>query len=319
MGSDDLVAQFISLFDGNRTAVGTETGGCLRLNHGEWEGRIAYHLEEGGAQAIGVYPMVASQFGNPKHDWIVKWGCVDFDEGEEASWLHARRLQALLAKCGVTAWIERSRSKGYHAWVFGDWTPAHIVRRGLLKACQAVGAPTREINPKSEGSDDPNFLSNYVRLPFPGWLGRAGEVAPSDARRVVIDSEGKPWSLRNFVVCAQGSAGMQGLEKLAALWQPPKLVIQRNVVDISDDELEEALGRVSARTIGVLMDGPTRGQGRSETLFWLAQLLVRDGNHTFDECVALVRYGDARWAQKYVDRPDAERRYTEMIEKAWDQ
>lgn len=314
--SNELVASFVDLFGGRRDAVGGEDGVCIRTNQTKpWTSFIDGHLHRGGKEAIGVYPMVCMDASEPvAGNWEVKWGCVDWDDGEEESWAHARRVQTLLAKCGVTSWIERSRSKGYHLWVFGDWTPAHIVRRGLLKACQAVGAPTREINPKSESFDNPDTLGNYVRLPYPGHL----HALPHEGtRRVVVDGDGYPYSLGDFLRVATELRGMEGLEKLAALWQPPKPIVQRTVVDITDEDLEEALGRVSKRTIDILMDGPTRGQGRSETLFWLAQLLHRDGLHTYDECLALVKHADKLWGGKFVDRPDADRRYSEMIDKSW--
>ena len=140
---------FITLFQGNPAVIGTEEGGCDRSPHKTtadhmawWVTQMQQHLD-GGPQA-GVYPMVQTSDG-----FVVHWGCIDVDEGEEASLIHASNIVTVLRKFGVTGWIERSRSKGYHVWVFAqDWVPAQLMRHALLAAAQIAQAPTREINPK---------------------------------------------------------------------------------------------------------------------------------------------------------------------------
>lgn len=322
MASSSLVDQFIELFDGNRHAVGTEEGGSVKVTMGddEWHGRMSNHLHKGGDHALGVYPLVARMgaSGSPT-EWEVKWGCVDFDEGEAQSWQHAVRLQALLDKFDVTAWIERSRSKGYHVWVFmNTWTPAWVVRRALLVATAAVGAPTKEINPKTEWFADPETLGNYVRLPYPGWLD-GSDLMPT--HRCVLDvtpQRDAVWDAEDFVASAlENRTDPADMMLLASKWQPPTPVVQRDVQDITDDQLTDAISRVGKRTIHLLLDGPIEGRDRSSTLFWVGQQLVRDGKHSYDECVALLKHADLRWGQKYVGRPDAERRYTDIINKAW--
>jgi len=309
---------FIELFDGNRTAVGTENGGSLKVYGEPWATYIESHLAWGGSHAIGVYPLLSvfADDGLPI-EWLVKWGCVDFDEGEEESWAHACNVRNILAQFNVTAWVERSRSKGYHVWVFAsEWEPAWMVRRGLLMACQLVGAPTKEINPKSEGFPDPDTLGNYVRLPYPGPL--SSQV--DSTRRVVVDSEGNAWSLDEFLALAMADRGLDGLRDLADAWSPPKPRVERNTVELDEGELADAISRVGIRTKHVLMDGPgDSGRDRSGTLFWLAQLLVRDGNHTYDECVALLAWCDERTMQKYTGRHDAEDQYAKCVDKAWEE
>ena len=167
-----MPTDFMALFDGNHAAVGTEEGGCLRwpdqlpmLADVWWECMVKDHLT-GEHSPIGVYPMVHSDAG-----WQVKWGCVDFDEGETQSLVYARNVANALKAMGVQGWIERSRSKGYHVWVFAEeWVPADLMREALLGVCQVVDAPTREINPKSSGFDNPATLGNYVRIMYPGGL-----------------------------------------------------------------------------------------------------------------------------------------------------
>ena len=310
-----LLDDYMELFDGNRTAVGTENGGSLKV--GQWPSFIERHLKVGGDDAIGVYPLVPFEAGDDI-GWWVKWGCVDFDEGEVESWAHACNVRSILAQFNVTAWVERSRSKGYHVWVFASqWEPAWMVRRGLLMACTLVGAPIKEINPKSERFDDITTLGNYVRLPYPA-------ADPHDtsmtSRRVAVDSEGNTWSLKEFLTLAMADRGLDGLRDLANAWVPPKPRVERNIVELDEGELADAIKRVGIRTKHVLMDGPgASGRDRSGTLFWLAQLLVRDGNHTYEECVALLSWCDERTMQKYTGRHDAEDQYAKCVDKAWEE
>lgn len=329
--SNGLLDDFIALFDGRREAVGTEQGGCLRVaddfRGGTFESMVADHLTEGGECAIGVYPLVCR---DEKH-WVVHWGCVDFDEGEEASWVHARNLQKVLAKVGVTGWIERSRSKGYHVWVFaerGEWVPAATVRRGLLVACQIAGAPTKEINPKAEGHEDPSFLGNYVRLPYPGWLGMASREQLEMDRRVVVDPDHKrvkyglessvKHGLEWFVLDAHFRAGLSGLVKLAAHWKPP---VRRSDIPERDGELPELddgiVRRMGGLAYTIWKDGVLEGHDRSGTIYKLGLQLYEDGNHTFDECVAILKDADERVIGKYVGRRDADSRYEQIMEKVW--
>ena len=142
MNQAEMVEAFGFLFRGRLDVYGTEEGGADRDDTESYSTRIQNHLL--GVRPMGVYPMV----DHPNDGWVVTWGCVDFDEGDLPSWVHAVNLQAVLHTFGITAWIERSRSKGYHVWVFlKGWTEAALVRRALLAACQIVDAPTKEINP----------------------------------------------------------------------------------------------------------------------------------------------------------------------------
>lgn len=314
MTIDEQISAFCELFDGRQDHIGTEEGGSRPTDA---VAAMRDHLL-GTQSPIGIYPLVHSHATG----WVVKWGCVDFDEGEETSLEEARRLIVVLDHVGVTGWLERSRSKGYHVWVFlGEWVEAWVVRRGLLAACTIAKVSLKEINPKSEGFEATAQLGNYVRLPYPGAL---SEYPPNvwDAvhRRVVLDADypDVPFELRNFLEAATHNAGIGRLRELAAKYQPPKTVSNREVVDIDEGELEDAIKRVTVRQRHILMDGPKEGRDRSSTLYWLAQMLVEEGMHTYDECVALVRWADERWGQKFVDRHDADLRYREMVDKAWD-
>ena len=113
--------------------------------------------------------------------------------GEVESWSHALNVRELLVDMDVPVWIERSRSKGYHVWLFcGDWVSARWMRRLLFGACQAVGAPTKEVNPKSERLGRTSW-GNFVRLPIS--RARSGH----SVHQVIVDLLEVPIPLDPFV------------------------------------------------------------------------------------------------------------------------
>ena len=141
-----LTIKFANLFEGRTDTYGAEEGRAELAVGVEYIDRIDEHLN--GERPVGIYPLMYIE----PDGWCVRWGCVDFDEGDEASWVHACNLHAVLSELSVTAYVERSRSKGYHVWVFSsDLVPAHVMRRALLGATQIAQAPLKEINPKTEG------------------------------------------------------------------------------------------------------------------------------------------------------------------------
>lgn len=309
----ELVA-FRDLFEGNTKFYGTEEGGCKEAVS-SWSTLSEWHLT-GASAPIGVYPM---------HKWEtenhVGWGCVDFDEGEEESRTHAQNVVNCLAEFEITGWIERSRSKGYHVWVFKDGTvAANIMRPALLAACQIVGAPTKEINPKQD-TLSPGKVGNYVRLPYPGGL----HVCPE--RRVVIESDtGMNLWLHEFV--GEALAAREGevtrLKRLAQLYVPPRTYSLTDVVPSSEME-GDAVERLSGLARTIFEQGPREDQpvtdahgydnGRSTRLWKLACLIRENGQHDIDEALELVVDADKRWG-KFHERGEPEY-ITRLVGKAW--
>lgn len=305
----DTVDAFAYLFQGRLDAYGTEQGGCDRNTSGDWDAyrtRVIEHLY--GDTPMGVYPMVL------EHDeFRVSWGCVDFDEGDEVSWIHSRNLHTALSTFGIQGWIERSRSKGFHVWVFcDDWVPASTMREALLGACQIVGAPTKEINPKQTElriSDDGSLqLGNYVRLPYPHGY-ENGE------RRCVVDLDGSMIGLDRFCDTALDSTVVAAdLEPLVAVYEPPAKPKPAVVPYISEPATMRSGMKALSRHI--LNNGPKEGGDRSSTLYALAQSLHRDGL-TYSEAIDVIYDADRRWG-KHIERGDPE--YLDrMCAKVWGQ
>ena len=147
---EETIKGFADLFRGGKVAIDTgefrpwtnHDGTFIEAQGEEYETKIADHLQ--AEPAIGVYPLFAQDDGLK-----VYWGCVDLDEGMQESYAHAKNIHQVLKQLDVQSWIERSRSKGFHLWVFFTQPMyARDVRTGLLAACDLVEAPTKEVNPK---------------------------------------------------------------------------------------------------------------------------------------------------------------------------
>lgn len=305
----NIVADLLHLFRGNPAAVGLDDAGRgapgpLRLDpdhaQGEWTILMERHLA--GTIGIGVYPFNHAKDG-------VAWGCVDLDEGELASWSLATDLRMGLHELGVTGFIERSRSKGYHVWVFfGGWVPAPLVRRLLVGTCQAVGAPTREVNPKSEALQ-PGQLGNFVRLPYKGTE-RPMRPPPSSARQVVVDALGTPMSAGLFTATALDAAlDVHELSRAAKRVHVQPEPTQRPLRSIYTGPWRDQLNPLAKVE---LERGPKPGQDRSSFLSAFAHACQESGL-TEDDADAAVRLADYLHGQKYSDRKDADNRYHDLV------
>jgi len=257
---------------------------------------------------IGVYPLCPGQGddANYKAPDRVYWGCVDFDEGEEESLIHAKNLELVLNRVGVKGWIERSRSKGYHVWVFFEVSiPADQARNGLLGACEIVNAPTKEINPKQTELTGRGW-GNGVRLPYP---------AGRQPSRNVILSGGLEMDLEAFVEAAYKSRCAHSTWKaVSALYSPPA------APPVTDWGVASTGGDLSGLSAAIRTNGPRpepekpRGD-RSSTLFSLACAMLKEG-HSATRTLQELRSADADWGGKYAARPDGEKWLRTTVENA---
>lgn len=306
------VADFLHVFRGNPgvlgmdDALGPDQPGPVRLEPDNQSSQIRAvgeaHLA--GLAGMGVYPY--------HHPHGVAWGCVDFDDGELASWEQALVLRQGLHELGVTGWIERSRSKGYHVWVFaGGWVSMGWMRQLLMGACLAVGVPHREVNPKSSKLQ-PGQLGNFVRLPYKGVV--EFSTVPHRDRQVVVDLNGVPLSLRLFLSEAiDHSLGTQEVVRIAKTLVVPRERPSANgavrYIGPWQEQLS-ALARVQ------LEEGPKSGsQDRSGFLYAFAAECRRSGLDD-DGVKKAVRLADKMHCHKYEARPDADERYQDIVDKS---
>jgi hypothetical protein len=302
----DVVSGFASLFEGRLDVLGAETGMCVRVMHPTYSSYLdAIELHLFGDTPIGTYPMRETT-DSAGTEWFVKWGCVDFDLGYEVSIVHAMNLELILGTFGIKAWVEISRSKGVHCWVFAsEWVPAAKMRFGLLGACQTVAAPTTEINPKNHILGD-GKVGNYVRLPYPrGW--------EQTHRRVMVDTtRNDTIPLDTFVdVALEFRTNLAEIEALQELYEPPPKPKPPKVKYVHEPSRTYGIRGLSRH---ILVNGPKEGGDRSSALYALAQSLHRDGL-TFDDALKVVYEADASWG-KHIERGDPE--YLDrMCQKVW--
>jgi len=258
---------------------------------------------------IGVYPMRLCS-----DRWGVKWGCSDLDVDDLQA---AINLRNALRALDITSWIEVSKSKGYHVWVFAErWGLAATMRRALLAAHDIAGVPATEVNPKQERLE-PGQYGNYVRLPYPGGLKETPE------RRVVLaDTEAankfgghSRYSLPTFVeVAERGRTSWEVLNAASALYVPPPEPIAVTI----DPEASAAVDRLERRLNGlaytIFMDGPLEDGDRSGTLFKLAVNAFESGLDP-NEVYAVVEDADARWG-KFSERRDGAQQLERIVARA---
>lgn len=294
MTETELLNGFVSLFVGRGDCYGSEEGGCIRkpLNHDVFDN----HLR--GVSAIGVYPAI------PARVPFCMWGCIDIDvEDLDAAKLMRRTLE----HANITAWIERSRSKGYHVWTFAaSPVPARSMRNTLLLAHQVANYPAREVNPKQHDVTV-HKVGNYVRLPYYGGI----NMTPT--RRVILDYNDNPLPLDEFVPLAiQTRVNASRFNELAELYREPEK--PRQVFDFSNlenESLDDALRAASPLARIIWRDGPLQGQDRSTALIRLAHV-CRSSGITPSMTTVIVCDADRRWG-KFLARGESGMREIEKI------
>lgn len=296
----DLIESFYGLFEGRADHYGSEWGSC---EEGDAYKAVERHLVD--RTPCGIYPMREA-------DNHVKWGCTDIDTG---SMDEARTIYRALNLMELHPWLEVSRSKGYHVWVFArDWVPAAAMRRAFLHAHQAIDLEAKEVNPKQEKPGSKG-LSNYVRLPY------VGMTADSNGRRIMLDpGTGEKIPFDDFVVDAeQRLANPVTIQKWADRYKPPAPPVSHvyRPVVVSPALLE----RTSPWIRKVLAEGPASwrfepGQGgRSKLLVRLAYECYKHG-HPRDEAKAIVYMAASQW-DLYTNRSNRDDLLEDVVRRAY--
>ena len=293
------IDNFVTLFRGRGDCYGSDDGGCVRK---PLERRtFVDHLE--GSIGIGVYPAV------PSSTPFCVWGCSDIDVEDLPS---ARLLQRTLKTAGVMSWVERSRSKGYHVWVFAeDRVPAEDMRRMLLAAHQVADYPAREVNPK-QSDVSAHKVGNYVRLPYLGGL------VDTPQRRVILDDHDTPMPLDVFVYHAiRDRTPVERIQFLASHYVPPARVTPSiDFSSLTDEDLEEALRTTSPLARVIWKQGPLESQDRSTALMRLAHVCFRSGV-TPSMCRVIVVDADKRWGKYHLRGDAGQAEINKIVERAY--
>jgi hypothetical protein len=213
---------------------------------------------------------------------------------------------------GIVSYVERSRSKGYHVWVFAeDRVPAEDMRRALLVVHQVADYPAREVNPK-QSDVSAHKVGNYVRLPYLGGLVGTPE------RRVILDDNDQPVPLQDFVADAMSNrVSVETIQRIASFYkEPDKPKAQYNFDDLQDEELEDALRVTSPLARVIWKQGPLEGQDRSTALMRLAHVCFRSGI-TPSMASAIIRDADRRWGKYHMRGEAGERELVKIIQRAY--
>lgn len=297
MDTQQTLENFKRLFRGRGDVWGHDEGRCVKdkLTDEHWLDHLA------GREGIGIYPAVPA-----RSEVICAWGCTDIDVDDIDQ---AHTLQEALRHAGIVAFIERSRSKGYHVWMFADRpVSAATMRNAQLAAHQVADMRPIEVNPKQTNVSATKY-GNYVRLPYFG-----GMVETPD-RRVIIDPDGKPISLEAFIKTALDNLTPAAvLENAAMCYRPPEPTRVVNDIHASGD-LSVAVSCLSGFSYVVYRDGPLANHDRSNTLIKLAYHCRNDGL-AMSDAMLVVKAADQRWG-KFHGREDCDEQIAKIIERAY--
>ncbi len=139
---------------------------------------MLHHLQ--GRRSYGVYLLVGDQ---------TRAVAADFDEEDTFPPLEFVRQAG---QYGIKAYIERSKRKGWHAWIFTELPGVPAVKARLVAKTilDDIGTPSTEIFPKQDRLNSGASYGNFINAPLFGRLvpkGRTIFVSPEDGFRPYPD------------------------------------------------------------------------------------------------------------------------------------
>ena len=178
MNNDEKVNVIKNLFKGRNDAHGAGDGVCIKTN--VTNELIKAHLT--GKKRIGRYPL-SPDIMDGAGTW---WVAVDIDDNDLGL---AIQFCEALEHLGIPCYIERSKSKGYHVWVFFSEPISAKLARVLMQYAidileKDTGYWIKEIFPKQntiKNADGSFGFGNYINLPLYG-------ESVKDGRTVFLDS-----------------------------------------------------------------------------------------------------------------------------------
>ena len=342
--NEDAIISFRDLFLGFPLAYGTDEGGCRWADvDAMWEKHLS------GEEMIGIYPMVYdphftrggpdSWTEGPENNryyvemdpdlWMCRWGSIDIDEGED-SLVIARNAQTILRAMDIKAWPERSRSKGYHLWIFcQEWVRASVIRRAMHAALDLAEAKYDAVYPKQDSLAGPP--GNYMRLPYGGKRPKHRQVVVDSSSYSETDEESL--DLDGFLWAAeQDRTPTANLDRAAALYKDPVPVVldlppKR---DYSKEPLMTVDGtRLRGLPSEMFKNGPVpyykgghgAGKGRHGFLNRFARAMFETG-YTRTDVLSWTKDLDSRLGSWYDDGPkftgrqDCERQIDRLVTDA---
>ena len=176
--TQEKLAIFRACFSGLTHVYGTYnpfTGQVCQVKEPVTDQVILRHLK--GLQPYGVYLLAEDR---------TRALAVDFDQEDLTP---PMEFLAAAKNHGLATYIERSKSKGYHVWMFFGEAGASAAkaRRVAQYLLHRMGMPGTEIFPKQDRLDGPDSYGNFINAPLFGALVPRGrtvfldEMNPSEA------------------------------------------------------------------------------------------------------------------------------------------
>ena len=173
----DKVSLFQACFTGLEHVYGTydpRTGQVRQVKQPVTYEVVLRHLQ--GRQSYGVYLLVGDQ---------TRAVAADFDDEDTFPPLEFVRQAG---QYGIKAYVERSKRKGWHAWIFTELpgVPAIKARLVVKAILDDIGKPSTEIFPKQDRLNGNASYGNFINTPLFGCLvprGRTVFVNPDNGFR----------------------------------------------------------------------------------------------------------------------------------------
>ena len=175
------IAIFRRYFSGLTQVYGTydpRTGNVHQVKAPVTDRVLLCHLR--GEQPYGVYLLVQDR---------TRAIAADFDTDDLGPPIDFVRTAG---HYGISSYIERSKSKGHHAWIFFEecgvsaWKARAVVRHVL----DEIGAQNTEVFPKHDSLDTNVTYGNFINAPLFGKLvlqGRTAFLDPQDPGKPAAD------------------------------------------------------------------------------------------------------------------------------------
>lgn len=181
----NLTDRFEGLFTGRKDAWGALHGECVR----QPVTQRSYFLHLIGKVSLGIYPLL--------DDGTTWFGAIDLDRDDLDLVL---KIREELWDIGLKqTFIERSKSKGYHVWVFFSGPVKAKEIRHIMNSVLSKLNLTLEVFPKQDYLNE-GEIGNYINLPYFGGLKHTPE------RRVILDVRNlTPVPLEQFLGMADKS------------------------------------------------------------------------------------------------------------------
>lgn len=172
----EKIAIYRKLFFGLPNAYGTYdpvSGRAKQMKAPVTDNVILDHLK--GRQPYGVYLLVKDR---------TRAIAADFDSENR---LTVTSFVDRARHYGISAYVERSKSKGYHTWIFFEeqGVPARKARLVVQHLLNEIGEPNTEIFPKHDSLDTNVQYGNFINAPLFGPLVKQGKTVFVDVMSFV--------------------------------------------------------------------------------------------------------------------------------------